>query len=396
MGTNVKELYNLIDEIEEDKKQAVIDKKQRQRKWKNDERTKKKFVSYSLDALILTLIFSIVLTSYKPVIKKFNDYNIYENRYLYINGEEQQLIKNELEQELNINILESEMEEYLVFNAVLDNKFLSDQEKEVCYEFYSMIYDNPYIDKEKVYDNLLKLDVNYRNRPFFVKSNIEGEYVSGHDQINIYEDDSDNRVLRHEIVHSIFENKNLPVSFKEGMTELLVNEYFSDQPFMEFKNYPYEIIYVKMLCELVGSDTVLEAYTTDSMEPIYDEMAMIYGTRKDAKELLNDIDSFLVDAAYNDYNVDSKKFNKLFSELRMYKEYSILNSEIESVNFDEIDSLEYFEMYYKLINTMTNDNYGDAYLDVLYNNGICGKAYFSSNLMNKSNDDIKIYSISYR
>ena len=218
---------------------------------------------------------------------------------------------------------------YLLLNAICCNENLTDSEKAFCSEFIDLFNDNPYLDRERVYHSLLNLDISYKNRPYIYEDSIEGVYIDSYKSIGIFVNDENKRVLAHELIHCICSNDgDLPKFFIEGMTELLANEYFASNPFVEFKNYPFEIYAVKMLCDTAGADVVLKAYTTGDMNLVYEALASYSGTVEDAKKAI-DI------------------FDKLFT---------FLDGDSESLNFDNDEMTNDLFMY---LNSVADSKYGD-------------------------------------
>ena len=115
------------------------------------------------------------------------------------------------------------------------------------------------------------------NRPHNKSSNLLGECIiidTGLFQIdNIYiYSKTDEIVLEHELIHLLLmniENRNVPYFLKEGIAELLNIEFFSNNPFLITKCYPFESLSIKMLCEITSPNTVLESYTTGNMNILY-------------------------------------------------------------------------------------------------------------------------------
>ena len=268
---------------------------------------------------------------------------------------------------------------YLLLNAIHCNDNLTDDEKEFCCGFIGMFNDNPYLDKERVYHSLLNLDISYKNRPYIYDDSVEGVYIDKFKSIGIFVDDPDKAVLGHEVIHCICANDGcLPTFFVEGMTELLANEYFSDSPFIEFKNYPFEIYAVKMLCDTAGSDVVLKAYTTGDMNLIYEALASYSGTLDDAKKAIGIFEKLFL---FLDGKSENLNFNndEMTNDLFFYLN-NVANAKYgdntEEFNFDR-SSYYYNQILFLNIFDSKSKDAISADLEEL---GVFCKPYFSSKL----------------
>lgn len=337
---------------------------------------------------VMTLLCSILLagsiyyeqTTFLPKDRDLLDDNIYSGNNLTISSQEVEEIVTNLEEVLGVSISEDSYDSYCLLNAIYDNPNLSDSEKDVFYKVISLIEDNPYIDKEHAYSSLLNVDVLYKRRPIGIENNIEGMYIHKYESIGIFENDPDNRVLIHEIIHCIFANvdtEDLPDYFSEGVTELLANEYFSDKPFVELMNYPFEIAMVKMLCEVTSPDVVLQAYSTGDMNVIAEDIARYTGDIDGAKKALDMVDYTM------------RRFK---GELREDEEYiedknEIINGYIPLFRAiiehkyapEDHSRVSYFYNEILIANIFGDDPYND-YVDDLVEFGADYKVYFSSEL----------------
>ena len=268
---------------------------------------------------------------------------------------------------------------YLLLNAIHCNDNLTDDEKEFCCGFIDMFNDNPYLDKERVYHSLLNLDISYKNRPYIYDDSVEGVYIDKFKSIGIFVNDPDKAVLGHEVIHCICANDGcLPTFFVEGMTELLANEYFSDSPFIEFKNYPFEIYAVKMLCDTAGSDVVLKAYTTGDMNLIYEALASYSGTLDDAKKAIGIFEKLFL---FLDGKCENLNFNndEMTNDLFFYLN-NVANAKYGD-NTDEFnfDRSSYYYNQILFLNIFDSKS-KDAISADLEELGVFCKPYFSSKL----------------
>lgn len=330
---------------------------------------------------------------YSPEEREFLNDNIYSGNNLNISGDELQGVVSSLEDELGISIADGCEDEYCILNSVLENPNLSDTEKDVFYRVVQIINENPYVNREEVYSSLLNVDVLYKNRPFSFNKDVEGVYSHEYESIGIFVDDPEYRVLIHEIIHCIFTNDNtinLPAYFSEGVTELLANEYFSETPFVELTNYPFEIAVVKMLCEVSSPEAVLEAYSTGDMSVVAKKIAEVSGDEESAMDALNMLDYTM------------KRFNGELGEGEetITDKDEIINSfiplfrDVVEAKYSDIDHslVSYYYNEILFANIFDEDPYNN-YVDDLMEFGSDHKAYFSENLRNTLKNDGSIQKV---
>ncbi len=298
--------------------------------------------------------------------------NIYKNRDIKISQEEYNNIINNVENSLGYDVESYKEDDYLLLNAVLENNNLSDSDKYQFLEYGDMFYENPFLNREKAYRNLKDVKIDYNAVRDMDDLSIVGEYDNKENTINIYDDTRD--VKGHEIIHCIYNVKKsgLDSYFIEGMTELLYNEYFEDNPFLEINSYPLEVACVKMLGDLCGSDTILEAYSTSSMKPIIDVLST-YSSKGQAKENLELLNNLM--SEYRENN-----------EVTHYVDYDNMITYFNNVSDKKLDfdgdAIDYNSYKYnlKLFRTIFSDNVVDSYLNTIEYEGIGEKAYFSEKL----------------
>ena len=284
-------------------------------------------------------------------------------------------ITKKLEKEFSINIEEDKKDEYAVLNSVYENNNLTSSEKKVFYGFYSVIDDFVDMDRESAYDSLSRVYVKYSSNK---NTNVLGDYNYKSGKINIYTyNDKNNEVLIHEGIHCLFNNdktESLPIGFTEGMTELIANEYFSNDPFYEGNSYPFEISYVKMLCELVGTDTVIKAFSTGDFTLITNKVD-IYNNSGISTYKLFDIyeDSFSRVTRGTNYKYNlSERWDAYDAMMNIYKSMH-----------PNLGNYRDFNYLYELSASVFEENPTEFYADYINYYGVLEKAYISNNL--KSN-----------
>ena len=334
--------------------------------------------------LIASIIFSLIAVA--DEYGAFNDKNnLYKDTKLVASSDEVNRVTENLEEILNVEICDDEVDEYCLLNAVVQNNKLSDEDKEFFYRYIDLFLDNPYLNKEDVYYALLNLDISYMERPGAVSVYTLGDFNNRKKIIRIFYDNARRSTLAHEGVHCLYSNektKSLPTYFVEGMTELLANEYFDNNPFVEVNSYCFEVACCKLLCELTSPDVVLKSFTLGDMGYIIDDMAKTldvgYGEVEFAFDNLNKM--FMGFNHELDYPIDKTAiFNDymgIFLECAS-KKYSYDDNEFESVIHN-----------YLILNCMLSDDPYDSFSSIAFESGYPGKAYFSSKLKKNICDSV--------
>ena len=393
---SIEELYQLIEQIKKDEEE-----------YKKIVQGRKEFRNFDttlhLPRIILFLLtFGIVVNYAKEKIIINNPFN---NTKLTISDEKKDKILEEIEEKLNIKIPSEDIDNYILLSAVFDNQNLSLEQKYDMFDLLPILRDNELINKEIFFNTLKTLKINYTERPEFYDESTIGNYFFLTNSISIYiekEQDKNDEVLKHEKIHSLFVRNNLlddTLHFlTEGMTELLMNEYYGTHPFVEYENYIYEISLVKMLCEMTGEDKVLEAFTTGKTSIIYNSLDSIYGNKGDSKELLKKLDEIFDNYYEFDYKVSYEKLEKLIKQL---ENYYVAEEKEELKGLTECGYLMYdkriinhaFYYYENLLLTSACNNHYKEYSKYLFAVGILQKAYFSSQLKEKitREDSKKVY-----
>lgn len=323
------------------------------------------FIKFYFFSFISSLLILEVLDQYK-----YKD-NIYYHDELKINDEEVEELEEEVSKSIGKEIKESD--NTIVLGAVVNNKNLSEEEKQIIYEYDDLLEDNPYLVKSTAYNNLEKLDIIYDENADYGKD-VLGVYIQGDSEITVIKENNNKDTIHHELVHCIYSQnyfETLPKFFNEGMTELLTNEYFSDNPFLEEYSYPFEITMVKMLCELVGEDIVLETYSKEDLSILENAIREKTGL-SNPNEFLKYIDSVMTSLEKGE-EIDKEKLSSIINTFNMYYE-----------NYNQ-DSIEY-EMYkqnIKIIKFLESDVPFSAYKYELLLNGYYAKPYFNKDLKDK-------------
>ena len=360
----IEELNKIIEEIEQKEKQYEIIKERRRNR--HQRRRKKEELRKHILFFILTIPLSTsgALASYNYLNNELN--NIYNGNSLKISSSKKEIIRSRIEEELGINLEDINKDNSLLINAIIENDNLTHEEKkDFSLDILKIVDSNPYILSEKAYTSLLNLEIEYENRPEYVKKSIQGEYHFSElfnkvdSKIYIYEQNGTN-VKEHELIHCLLmnlENNDFPKFIKEGITELLTVENFSENPYIAVECYPFEIITIKLLCEIIGKEKVLESYSTGNINIIYDKLNEITTDIKPTR-LLNEIELILNDftngIAPNPYKVNlvHNMFLKYFVLSKEEKDYKAFSS-----NLNLFDCLMEEYPYTKFIIKVAEEKY---------------------------------------
>ena len=309
----------------------------------------------------------------------FGEKNVSNNsdntlNYSYVSMQEDEIEEtiSKLEEEFNIKVDDDHKDELLFLNSIYENNNFTDKQKNVLYGVYSILDDIDSIDRENAYKALSNVEIFYNNKGEDIPSNVLGDYNYKNYRINIYSEDVEYKILVHEVLHAIFTSSktvDLPDAFSEGMIELLANEYFSTDPFVEELSYPYEVSFVKMLCEVVGPETVIETLCTGNFNTITNKLDNYNNTNYSSKEIL---DCFFKasDTVKSGKIVDNDDYNKKF----------VLMKKIYANAHPYGENLKEFSYNFDLCSSVFEEDPFYFYQEYLIYNGALQKGYISSDL----------------
>lgn len=317
-------------------------------------------------SLLQTLAFGVIPNIwYRPSTRELDTSNLFSDNCAIISVQEQQDILKTLEKELGIKI-DDNKENYLLLHAILENPYLNSKEKEIFYKFIEYFNDNPFINREEIYTNMLNVNARFSLRGALEReNNVLACYLPRYRDIVYFELFPSVDTMAHEDGHCINDGQNMPKCIQEGMTQLISSEYFSNTPFMLTLNYPYQVSFVKLLCEMIGANTVLQAYTEDKPEIIYEALDSIIGEEGKAKGVIEEIDWCMS-------NYDRTKFYSKEIKERASDALSSFLNYVEKCFFEDEGAYQYHLLVF--VNFFT-DYYGK--LEEYFNYTVC-KAYISS------------------
>ena len=289
----------------------------------------------------------------------------------------------ETEEEKNNNDLQK------ILVAIINNEHLSKQEKEVIYSLKDLMSENEYLNTLIAKAALSTVKVEY-DCPLRsgLEENVLAAYFDIPHKIEVYGPKNYTRdeVLTHEFIHCIYTRTPLtstPSYFIEGMTELLNNEYISNDHYAELNSYPFEIASVKILCELIGSDNVLKAYSKGNISIIKDNLERIGGTER-TENFLTNLNSIFESYEANK-DINEEEFKQVITYLDSYFIYL-------KDNENGLDQYNNYLYYRGIIQCMTSEEPISDYLIYLAENGILNKPYFSEKLKEEETSIPKVYS----
>lgn len=328
--------------------------------------------------------------------------NIYDENSLILTEEEKKELAQKLEIELGLVPKLPEEDSYLLLNAVYENKDLSDEEKRIFYTLVELIEETPQLDKETTYNTLQTIRYSYRPRPANTNEKIQARYNEFKNEIEFFNLDSSYYISSHESIHGIFRSTKiwdtLPTFLCEGVTELLNREYLGTDPFSPYSSdfydntsivYLPEITAVKLLCELVGPEAMLTAYSNDNVNVLYDALADAYKDKKEAKKLVNGLKGLIYRFKQNPNLEFEEQDEELFSLLEEYGKHTLVK---QGNDYDNEFSKTSYNYYKNMLKCMySNQNYGEKLERFVDENGIVEKGYFCESLKEEARNGVVLY-----
>lgn len=188
--------------------------------------------------------------------------------------------------EADFNIDTSEID--LLMESIDNNILLSEIEKEQIKKLEQYFEENQFLNYEKIYYNYATSDIIY---PLFLltnnKENLSAEYLSDINLIKVYRKEKIETSLPHEAVH---QTGYLDTYFlREGFTSLIVSEYCCNGAITN--GYMAEIYLTEIIMEMVGKNTVLEAYSTRNESLIRNTLQEKLGMNE-IEQLLQNFDAY--------------------------------------------------------------------------------------------------------
>lgn len=277
--------------------------------------------------------------------------------------------------EANANIDSIDVYKRLL-HAVKNNNNLGRAEKEYIIDYLDnlVIYKN-YIDIDYLEEKLSTLKITYRNNKALENKNVmtKGEYSHFRNEITFFGvdniEDLEITTFNHELFHVM--QKDYYGERNEFLIETVNTIFNEDVTGLNEKTmYSSYYNYTKMLMEVIGVEPFCKYQGYATTEPIIDALVNIYGTEKDAKNLLNDMDEYKIiyDKYANENMLYSDKCSKKLNELNDAIICQIGNYYEKKYGFtmdNDLIMLFYYD-YYKFIDEIGHKFYIDGKITSIY------------------------------
>ena len=223
------------------------------------------------------------------------------------------------ENEFSTNFVDKKLSSSDFYKELYNN---SDNEKKEILNLTKLAIrdNNDYLDQKDILNSFSSLKIVITSNDKLLTNtsdNIIGRYDQETNTLYLKEgldEDVLNTTIFHEFLHFLSKSGFVYTSFNkngyigdalnEGMTQLLVNEYFKNQLFV----YSNEVSITKALVEMVGSDFMRECYFSHDLDSLIDELSK-YVSHEDVISLLKNMDNAKI--AYNDEDRDNyASFNR--------------------------------------------------------------------------------------
>ena len=223
------------------------------------------------------------------------------------------------ENEFSTNFVDKKLSSSDFYKELYNN---SDNEKKEILNLTKLAIrdNNDYLDQKDILNSFSSLKIVITSNDKLLTNtsdNIIGRYDQETNTLYLKEgldEDVFNTTIFHEFLHFLSKSGFVYTSFNkngyigdalnEGMTQLLVNEYFKNQLFV----YSNEVSITKALVEMVGSDFMRECYFSHDLDSLIDELSK-YVSHEDVISLLKNMDNAKI--AYNDEDIDNyDSFNR--------------------------------------------------------------------------------------
>lgn len=179
----------------------------------------------------------------------------------------------------------------LLMNAIEENPYLEKKDKDILYQFKSLLQDNPYIDYQNVYEKFMRLGIIYTEEKY-----IEEEKISMQDPPEVLYDKELNYII---VYHTVNEGNdhqkeisnllmNIIGEFEgysclnRGMQKLLTDLYITK----DNSNTSYDKLVARLMLLTVGKEKLFEAYSTKNFEIIEQCLKEINDSEENYEQLL--------------------------------------------------------------------------------------------------------------
>ncbi len=259
-----------------------------------------------------------------------------------------------------------EKKAYALYYALLENQYLTKEEKEKLNGFIQYFIDNKYLDYEHVYQKLSSFSINPDNANLFGNEQLSGGvYDPNNNSITFTSLEGRNYALSHEIGHA--EDGMGPYSdfswYLEGLTALLDYEYNDKLPF----SYGEEVTFCRILCELVGSDVLFETRAKGNINILINAFINKGFERQEIINLFNLFNKFSIEKEKE--NISNEKENTSLTELKIAIIQTLKNMYLKINENKKYVSPIFYQYIVCIAESSTEYNFDEF---------IFGKYYFNS------------------
>ncbi len=240
-----------------------------------------------------------------------------------------------------------------LIDAVNVNPLINEDDYEIISEISGYLNDNPYLDYEKIYERFASFGI--------VHSDCDNDFKAGSCRkdlgvISIFGVNSEiySTVLQHEFIHLTGCIDN--VSLNEGMTELLNCEYFNDGIPTTYNNF---VLLTKVVCELIGPDKMLEAYSKENISIIEEELLKINPDKESYDSFMSELQSYGINSVGNDLSEAKFEISKIYPFILPCLQSGKLTDSSITTILDYIACLNtnYIPVYKSYFNTNASNYY---------------------------------------
>ncbi len=220
-------------------------------------------------------------------------------------------IKNYFDQGMDITERANKLVE-----AMEQNDKITEEEFLIFEQLEGYLEDNIYMDYVDVYQTLTNLDVTYTlEQPADEIVFTLAEYYASVPEIAVYKMgwNRKSEILPHEYVHMTGRLFDYP-ELSEGITELIAREYCTEGKLLGY--YPKNVTCVRLLCELIDPQIILEAYSTHNSNLIVEALVFNFPSKNlsyFATCLLDQMENYCASTQIDDFEYYKGNLNSIIT-----------------------------------------------------------------------------------
>lgn len=203
-----------------------------------------------------------------------------------------------------------------LLEAMEQNDKITEEEFLIFEQLEGYLEDNTYMDYVDVYQTLTNLDVTYTlEQPADEIVFTLAEYYASVPEIAVYKMgwNRKSEILPHEYVHMTGRLFDYP-ELSEGITELIAREYCTEGKLLGY--YPKNVTCVRLLCELIDPQIILEAYSTHNSNLIVEALASNFPSKNlsyFATCLLDQMENYCASTQIDDFEYYKGNLNSIIT-----------------------------------------------------------------------------------